>query len=399
LPEVGVLPPPRRRCSDGLTIRLADAAASVADLGTVLPVVAALVVVNHVDAASALVGLGALFVAGALVYRLPIPAQPVKAAAAIAVATRADPAVIAAAGILLGSVLLLLAVTGAARHLPRLFPVPVIRGNQLGVGLLLLASSVKMLERMPGGPGPAGWLAVGLVLLGLARPRHRRLPMALLAVAVGVAWTLARHGLPPGLQLSPGLPSAQLPGASDLLTAATLLVVPQLPLTLGNAVVGTSDLGLRYFGERARRAGPRQLCLTSGVANLVSGATGGIPMCHGSSGLTAYHRAGARGAGTGLVAGCAFLLLGLLMAPATASVLALVPVPVLAGLLAWTAVHHALLVTDQRGPALAVALAIGAVGGWSGNLAYGMAVGVPLAFAGGRGGRRQVDAPAAEAVP
>lgn len=349
-----------------------EAAASVADLGTLLPITAALVLVNGVEAGAALTFAGLLFVVAGLVYRVPTPVQPIKAAAAIAIATQAPPAVIAAAGVGLGAILVLLAATRLIHLAARLFPKPVIRGNQLGVGLLLIWAAYRMT-----GDHPRALLVATLVAAIAVAAGGARGPVAVALVGGGVAWSLWQGGSAM-LGAAPALPGFDPPSWATLTTAMTLLVIPQLPLTLGNAIVGTADLQRDYYGARASRVTPPRLALTSGLANLGLGLFGGMPLCHGSSGATAYHQFGARTGGVNLVLGGALLAAGLLGAPAALSLFALIPAPVLAGLLAYTGAQHALLVADQRGTMLAVALGMGIVGGTTQNLAIGMAVGVPF---------------------
>ncbi|HVL32562.1 MAG TPA: putative sulfate/molybdate transporter, partial [Actinomycetota bacterium] len=127
-------------------IGIAEAGASVADLGTLLPITAALVLSNGIDTGAALGVAGALFVLSGAYYGVPMPVQPIKAAAAIAIATGASAEVIAAAGVLLGAVLLVLGMTRAAAWLHRVFPKPVIRGNQLGVGVLLVLAAERLVR-------------------------------------------------------------------------------------------------------------------------------------------------------------------------------------------------------------------------------------------------------------
>jgi SulP family sulfate permease len=108
-----------------------------------------------------------------------------------------------------------------------------------------------------------------------------------------------------------------------------------------------------------------------------------MPMCHGAGGLTAHVRLGARTAGTNVLLGVAFMVLGLLFAPQIPVILGLLPVWVLAAFLVYAGLRHAWLARDQRGFDLAVALLAGAVGAWLGNLA--VTAGVALLLVHGRG--------------
>jgi SulP family sulfate permease len=59
-----------------------DASGAVADLGLLIPIAAALIVENGLDAGTVLVGAGALYVAAGTYFKVPVPVQPIKAAAA-----------------------------------------------------------------------------------------------------------------------------------------------------------------------------------------------------------------------------------------------------------------------------------------------------------------------------
>ena len=356
---------------------LGDASGSVADLGVLLPLLAALVLHNGLDVSTALVGVGALYVAAGLVFRVPVPVQPIKAAAAIAIAQHLDVSVLAAAGLCLGVLLLVLAATGAADLLSRIFTAPVVRGLQLAVGLLLLKSAVHL-------KGVDGHLTVlllaAVIAAGLVAAAPRRAPAALLVLAAGLAYGAATHGGLPTASVhtwQPQLSTASL-RPSVLLQALVVLVLPQVPLTFGNAVVALTDLEKSYFGGSARRVTPRTVSLSCGAANVAVGLLGGMPMCHGSGGLTAHYRAGARTWRMGLWIGLPLLVGGLAFGPTALALLGLIPVAVLAGLLAFTGVCHAALIADLRGYRLAVGLLVGLVGGLTGNLALALLVGLAL---------------------
>jgi SulP family sulfate permease len=357
-----------------------DASGALADLGTLVPIAAALIVVNGLDAGTVLVGAGALYVAAGLYFKVPVPVQPIKAAAAIAIARELPPATIGAAGFLVGLILVTLSVTGAARFLVRVFTRPIVRGLQLGVGLLLVKSALLLPEASA---GVWTWTAVALTALFLViASRSRRWPLALGIVAGGVVWSLV--AAPDAVSLSPELWRATLLtevfDPAVLASALTLLVIPQVPLTIGNAVVAVTDLEHRYYGDQARRVSPTSVTLSGGLANVAVGSLGGMPMCHGSGGLTAHYRSGARSYRMNLLIGVPLLVLGLGFGATAFSALGLIPVAVLAGLLAFTGVMHSLLVADLRGYELAVAVGMGAIGLWTSNLAVSLGLGLALVW-------------------
>jgi sulfate permease, SulP family len=358
---------------------LGDASGAVADIGVLVPISAALILGNGLDAATVFVGAGLLYLVAGLYFRVPVPVQPIKAAAAIAIARQLPPETIAAAGMVLGALLVILGATGAARHLARVFTPPIIRGLQLGVGLILLKTALDLATPGEGRVGVLVAVGIAVALAGAARWREP-VPLALLLViGGGIVAVIAGAGLP-GMEMQVWVPQLEA-GAFDLsvlATAFTLLVIPQIPLTFGNAVIAVVDLEHRYFPESSARVNPLRVSLSAGAANMTVGALGGMPMCHGSGGLTAHYRAGARTFHMNIVIGVALLILGVFFGPVAVAVLALIPVAVLAGLLAFTGLFHSSLVASLRGLDLVVASAMGVIGLLTTNLALALGVGLVL---------------------
>ena len=356
-----------------------EATGAIADLGTFVPLVAALVLVNGLDGGSVLLMAGLVVIASGAIFRVPFPVQPLKALTAVAVALQLHPDVIHAAGIEIGFFLLLLSVDRLADVVSRAFTKPVVRSLQFGVGILLVRASYKLVVNPPAvfrGSPDAPWLAVlavaGFVLIAWAVRKHAYV-LALLALLAGlgaVASMAPPHLVAPSLHV----PTLRWPDARHFGTAFVLLVIPQLPLTFGNAVVAITDVSHGYFGARAARVTPSRVCLSAGVANLASGFVGGMPMCHGAGGLTAHYRLGARRAGMNLLLGGSFVVLGLFFAAAVPEILGSLPLWLLASLLAYAGFRHALLVRDLRLKQMFVAIFAGGIGAVSGNLAITLVI-------------------------
>jgi SulP family sulfate permease len=362
--------------------RLGDATGALADLGVFVPLAAALILVNGLDAGALFVCAGLLVLGAGLAFKIPFPVQPLKALTAVAIARGLSPDVIHAAGLELAAFLLVLSIGHVADVVARVFVKPVIRALQLGVGMLLVITAVKLVADPPevfsAPPSPWTLILALVAFVGVAVAAHRRsYVVALVLFAGGLIATIA--GTQP--DLSPPaltLPSVHLPPASAFGTAFLLLVIPQLPLTFGNAVVAVNDLAHEYFGPAGRRVTPSRVCLSAGIGNTVSALLGGMPMCHGAGGLTAHVRLGARTARMNLWLGGAFLALGLFFAAQIPVIVGVLPVSVLAAFLAYAGVRHAWLVSDLRGLPLAIAVVAGALGAWYGNLAITAALALLL---------------------
>ena len=351
-----------------------DAAGAVADLGVFVPLTAALILVNGLDAGSVLLAAGGLVLVSGLFFRIPFPVQPLKALTAVAVAQGVAPDVIRAAGLEIGVVLLLLSIGNVADVVARVFTKPVIRALQFGVGVLLIVTAGKLVADPPSvfrqtlhSPWPMILAVAALVVVTMA-VRRRRYGTALGILVVGVGWAVV--GARPDLASpSIALPDIGIPSPAAFASAFFLLVIPQIPLTFGNAVVAVSDLAHEYFGAAARRVSPSRVCLSCGLGNIASALLGGMPMCHGAGGLTAHFRLGARTATMSLLLGSVFLGLGLFFAPQVTAIIGLLPAWGLAAFLVYAGARHALLVLDLRRMSLVLAVGAGLIGSLLGNLA------------------------------
>ncbi|GMG83134.1 putative sulfate/molybdate transporter [Paralimibaculum aggregatum] len=304
---------------------LREANGALGDLGTLLPLMLGAIAMGGLAPAPVLAGFGLAYLMTAAVYRLPVPVQPMKAVAALVVTGAVSPAALAASGVLLGAVLLLLGTGGAVKRLARAVPQSVLAGLQLGLGLTLGAVALGLMAEAPAVAG----LTLAVLLLAFVAPA---LPAAVLALAVAA---IAGQLLGPPAEAPPAPAAFALPGWPDraeIELAVTGLALPQLAMTLTNAVLLTALVAGDLFGERAAHVTPRRLLLTSGAANLLLCPLGALPMCHGAGGLAAHHRFGARSGLAPALLGSG--LLALALAPAEAArVLALLPAAGLGALL------------------------------------------------------------------
>ena len=381
--------------TDSFRLSVQEIGGALGDTGVLLPLTAALITVNGLSATGVFFGVGIAYVLTGLFYRLPLPVQPLKAIAAIAIAQGLSATTIWAAGWWMGGLLLVLAATDTARLLGGFFPRPVTRGIQLGLGLLLVRSGILLTMRreiVPGGvervirlasqPVPLGWLLAGVAFVLLLYAVYRRWPVSLIVLTFGAFASLIWGGAAESLgqiRLGLVLPRPALPRLADLADALLLLVLPQLPLTLGNAVFATVDTARAYFGQAARRVTPRALLTTMGLSQVIAALFGGAPVCHGSGGLTAHYKLGARTGAAPLFMGALCLVLALFVDGNVLPILAFVPYPVLGALLAFVGVQHGLLARDVRGYVeISIALTIATVAFATTNLALGFGAGVVL---------------------
>ena len=304
--------------SDRLRFDRVELAGSLGDLGTLLPIVVAMILINKLSPTTVFLSFGLFYLITGYYYRLPVPVQPLKAVGAIAIASPGliTESVIGASGILFGAILLLLAVTGTVDKLAKLFTQPVVRGIQLALGLVFLRKGVQLIVQkdlyLSGFAGKFAEyninLAIGVAvfLLVLALLDNKKLPAALAALAVGIIAGVTLGGSS-GLRFSLGPTETRffIPSLKDFWTAFIMLILPQIPLTIGNACVGTADTCYSLFPKHPllSKAKAGKFALTMGLANFPAGFFGAVPMCHGTGGLAAHYRFGARTGGAPMMIG------------------------------------------------------------------------------------------------
>lgn len=321
-----------------------ELAGAFGDIGTDLPLLIALIATCGLDAASVCIGFGLLQIAMGLLYGIPMPVQPLKAMASIMLAQRLSAGTLAGGGLVIGAAMLLLTLTGLLDWLVRVVPKEVVRGIQLGLGITL---ATLALRDYAGAEGAGGYiLAAVLVALLLVLRRQRRVPAPLVVMGLGLIFALAVKVDTAALLSSVGLrwPTFYAPSREELVQGALLLALPQIPLSLGNSVIATSQTTKDLFPERAVSA--RQIGFTYGLMNVIAPWFGGVPACHGCGGLVGFHGFGARTGGAPVIYGAMYLVLGLFFSPGFAQVVRVFPMPLLGVVLLFEAVALMSLVQD-----------------------------------------------------
>jgi SulP family sulfate permease len=352
----------------------AELAGAVGDLGVLVPIAVALIVKNGLTPTAVLLPAGLLYVVAGLVYRLPVPVQPLKAFGAIAIAHGFGADDIAAGALLMGAIFLTLGASGLLDWVAKVFPHAIIRGIQLSVGLLFCQLAWKLVSAPPKSfidrRHSVWWLGiVTVVVIAVALLlRRRQITLVFLVIAV-VAMVLSFHG---SFHFGPSAIHTPHLSWAAFSAAAVALVLPQFPLSFANSCLATADTARTYFGDAARRVRPGRLATTIGLANLFAGAISGMPVCHGAGGMTAHRSFGARSGGAPIMLGSTLIALALAVGATLTAALSGFPVPILAGLLTVAGLLHMMLLKDLRGPwQWAFALAVG-ITGFLSNLAVAL---------------------------
>lgn len=306
----------------GFRFSLREAGGAFGDLGTFLPHVISVLTVGGLASSGVLFGFGLFYLFTGLVYRLPVPVQPMKAVSAVIVTAGLPPGAVAATGLILGVVLLVLGLSGAIDRLARAVPASVIAGLRLGIGLGFAWFGLTLI-------GGAPWLGAAILVLLIGLTLVPGCPATLIGLAVALVLGQVGGFAPPMTALAPGftLPDVAWPSFAEMGEALHSAVLPQIALTITNAVIITAAVARGLYPEGGARVSERRLCLTSGAANLLLAPFGALPMCHGAGGLQAHHRFGARSGAAPLLLGGLCLALALFYSEAALGLLAMIPLP------------------------------------------------------------------------
>ncbi|MEN1759696.1 MULTISPECIES: putative sulfate/molybdate transporter [Anoxynatronum] len=321
-----------------------EAAGALGDFGTLLPIVIGVSVATDMNLAVMLLFFGIAYLFTGIHYKLPMPVEPMKAIGVIALTERLSAAEIAGAGIGMGLVLLLIALTGAMDFIKRSIPIALIRGIQLALALTLMRQAMVMMRY----DFILGALAMGIIFY-YRFSRHLDVS-ALMVFLLGIIVGLFRFGPPPVTLMR--LPALTLPDFPSFISGFTKASLPQIPLTLGNAVLATSLLISDLLDRQVQE---KQLLYSMSAMCLFSVPFGGFPMCHGAGGLAAQYRFGARTGGSNIISGFVLIVIALLFASPHLEMV--IPFGALGALLFYSGL--ALFQTARKTPDLAATLLTG----------------------------------------
>ena len=357
-------------------------AGAFGDLGTLIPFVVGYIGVLKMDPFGVLFAFGVAMLVCGMYYKTPIPVQPMKAIGAIAIAQVAQTAVITpmvvySACLVTGLLWLVLGLTGAASRITRLVSRPVLIGIILGLGLSFMLQGVKMMA--------SHWLIAAVGLIGtLLLLTNRKIPAMFLLLVFGALC---------GVVLNPGAlheltassivihtPRFALLNVTwhDLFIGFVFLAIPQLPLTLGNAVMAIRDENNRLFPERP--VTDKGVATSTGLMNIASAIVGGVPMCHGAGGMAGHVAFGARTGGALIILGSVLLVLALFFSGSIHALFHLFPAAILGVMLFLAGAQLALGACDFSKDKLErfVTLLTAAFALWDVGIAF--VVGITLAY-------------------
>lgn len=295
---------------------VSEISGSLGDLGTFLPIVIALAVNGTVSLASTLIFSGVYNILTGLFFGIPLPVQPMKAIAAVAIARSFSNGSIAAAGIFVGACILLFSVTGLLRWFANTIPIPVIKGVQVGAGLSLVISACSRMLKPLGWISPSWadnriWAIVAFIALVITNI-YRKFPYALTVFVVGLVFAIVHTALAAHMPVFEiWHPFVVVPTPHQWRVGAIDAGIGQIPLTTLNSIVAVVHLANDLL-PNVRTPSITHIGLSVAGMNLLGCWFGAMPVCHGSGGLAAQYRFGARSGASVVFLGVLKLIIGLL---------------------------------------------------------------------------------------
>jgi hypothetical protein len=322
-----------------------ELAGAFGDLGTFIPFVAAYITLNKMDPLGILVSFGIFKIFVGQYFKTPFPVQPMKAIGGMAIAhpETITHGMIWGSGIFTAIFWLVMGLTGAVSWLHKITAKPIIRGIMLGLGLSFVVEGIGMMKGQP----VIAIIALAGTFFLLSK---EKIPTMLILLAFGVGAALMMN---PGLwqeiaQISfrfriPDIYIGKITW-QELIAGTLVLGLPQAPLTLGNAIIGTAEENNELFPDRPAKV--KTIAVDHGIMNIFSAAIGGVPLCHGAGGMAGHVRFGARTGGALVILGIMILFLGLFFSDSVATIFKFFPPSILGVILFFTGLELASLVRD-----------------------------------------------------
>jgi hypothetical protein len=354
-------------------------AGAFGDIGTDFPLLVAIILATGLYAPGVLIVFGIMQILTGIVYKMPMPVQPLKAMAAIVITQKIAGSVLLGAGLAIGVVMFFLSVSGLLDKIAKWIPKIVIRGIQFGLGMSLCHLALK--EYIPAG-GILGFILAFIAFMFIViLIDNRRFPASLMVIAMGLLYAIFINSGYENLisRFGFNLPIFIMPGVDDIVKGFLLLAIPQIPLSLGNSILATRQVSQDLFPEREPLT-IKKIGFTYSIMNLLVPFIGGVPVCHGSGGMVGHYAFGGRTGGSVIIYGMLYLIIGFFFGNGFAEIIDVFPLSILGVILVFEGISLILLLRDitheKRGLVIAVMVGVMAFG-----LPYGFIIAMILGTA------------------
>lgn len=329
----------------GITFNRQEFSGAFGDMGTDFPLLVAIIIAAGMHTPSVLIIFGFMQIFTGFVYKMPMPVQPLKAMATLVISQKIAGNILMGAGLAIGVVMLALSLTGILGRITKLVPKSVIRGIQLGLGMSLCFLSFK--EYISSDSLMGYGLALVAFLIVILLIDNKKYPVSLIVIGIGVIYALLFKIDSQTIFHSIGIsfPKMNIPTLDAISKGFVLLAIPQIPLSLGNSIMATKQVGTDFFPER-KDLTVKKIGITYSIMNLTVPFFSGIPCCHGSGGMVGHYAFGGRTGGSVIIYGLVYILLGVFFGNNIETIIKIFPLPVLGVILLFEGISLMLLIKD-----------------------------------------------------
>jgi MFS superfamily sulfate permease-like transporter len=209
----------------------------------------------------------------------------------------------------------------------------------MGLGFGFMLEGIKMMSE--------GWLLGGVALFGtMLLLTNRTVPAMFLLLIVGALAAVIQNPVLLNefakVSIDFRMPSFALGGMTwqEFMIGAVFLALPQVPLTLGNAIIAVTEENNQLFPDRP--VTEEKVAISTGIMNLLGPIIGAVPMCHGAGGMAGHVRFGARTGGALIILGVLIVIVALFFSGSVETIFKIFPAPILGVILFLTGAQLAL---------------------------------------------------------
>ncbi len=363
---------------NGIRFNRQELSGAFGDIGTDFPLLVAMILTAELHSSSVLIVFGLMQILTGLIYKIPMPVQPLKAMATLVISQKIAGNILLAAGLSIGVVMLILSLTGLLERIAKLVPKAVVRGIQFGLGLSLCMLALK--EYIPAEQTYGYVLATVTFLITVIFLDNKRIPIAFAVIVIGIIYSFFLKTDFEEIRDAIGinLPVFYIPTAEDIAKGFVLLALPQIPLSLSNSIIATQRVTSDLFPEK--QLALKKIGLTYSLMNLTAPFLNGVPCCHGSGGIVGHYTFGGRTGGSVIIYGVFYILLGLFFSNGFNEVVKAFPLPTLGVILLFEGLGLMLLIKDLISNARDLAIA-SLVGTTAAGLPYGFVISIIIGSA------------------
>ena len=331
---------------------LRELAGSMGDFGTLFPLAIGYIVVCGMNPAGLLVMMGVINIATGIIYRQPMPVEPMKAMAVAAIAQQWPPSMIYATGFGTGVAWIFLAFSGLVQKIAAITPKSVVRGIQTALGIMLGFEGLKLIynlgipEVIFGIPLPAWIFGIISIFIILLLRENKYAPATIVLMVMGIAVVGLKGELGSSVKFGFSLPPFTTFSLREIWEGFVRAGFAQIALTASNAVIATAAVIRKFWPEKA--VSEKKLALNMGIMNCILPFFGGMPMCHGSGGYVGQYYFGARTGGANLMEGTLELCLGLFLSRSIAALFTVFPRAIIGAMMLMVGVEFVKFVRDLK---------------------------------------------------